>query len=132
MTKQLTSDIYTLSEKLIRQNLENYLTERGWEIEDIRSTNRGIDLNARMHVIRWTIRANCFQLSREGIVVSFVSAIGEIVQRMNDPNRRYSIVLPDIPPFRRLWDRLPDTAKERIQITALFVQSTGNIIEKHT
>jgi hypothetical protein len=132
MTKQITGDFsYILSEKIIRQVLGNYLTERGWEIEEIKATNRGIDLDARMHAIRWTIRSNCFQLSREGIIVSFVSAIGEIVQRMNDPNRKYSIVLPDIPPFRRLWERLPVTAKERIRITVLFVHTSGNVTEKH-
>lgn len=35
---------------------------------------------------------------------------------MNDSEARYSIALPDLEQFRRLWERLPKLAKERTTI----------------
>ena len=57
----------------------------------------------------------------------FLSALGETLQRMDDRNAKYSIALPDLQQFRSLWDRLPDLAKSRTEITALFVDEKGNV-----
>jgi len=59
----------------------------------------------------------------------FIGILGETLQRMNDPASKYSIALPDVQQFRRLWDRLPRLAKQRTQITALFVNADGQVIE---
>ncbi|BDG48321.1 hypothetical protein PspKH34_28820 [Parageobacillus sp. KH3-4] len=48
----------------------------------------------------------------------FLTILGEILQRMEDPYAKYSIALPGIQQFLKLWDRLPLLAKMR---TALFV-----------
>lgn len=59
----------------------------------------------------------------------FLSILGEVLQRMDDPNAKYSIALPDIQQFRNLWRRLPTLAKTRTDITALFVDAQGNVVE---
>lgn len=51
--------------------------------------------------------------------------LDETLQRIDDPQARYSIALPDLPQFRGLWERLPSLAKERTIIDALFVDSGG-------
>jgi len=37
--------------------------------------------------------------------------------------------MPDLPRFRGLWERLPDGAKARVGITALFVRADGTVTE---
>ena len=48
---------------------------------------------------------------------------------MDDPRSKYSIAFPDTEPFRRLWERLPALVKNKIEITALFVNQRGVEIE---
>ena len=57
----------------------------------------------------------------------FIGILGEILQRMNDINARYSIAFPDIEQYRRLWNKLPRLAKERTAIDLILVDETGNI-----
>jgi hypothetical protein len=57
----------------------------------------------------------------------FLAVLGELLQRMDDGNARYSIALPDLSQFRRLWQRLPSLAKERTRISALFVGVSGRV-----
>jgi hypothetical protein len=57
----------------------------------------------------------------------FLSVLGEILQRMDDIEAMYSIALPDIDQYRRLWERLPRLARERTRLTLLLVDSSGHI-----
>jgi hypothetical protein len=50
---------------------------------------------------------------------------------MDDPNAKYSIALPDMKQFRNLWNRFPKLAKERTQISAMFVSTDGSILEEN-
>jgi hypothetical protein len=59
----------------------------------------------------------------------FLAILGEILQRMSDPEAKYSIALPDLGQFRNLWARLPELAKSRTGITILFVNADGDIEE---
>ena len=129
MSRQMMIEPALLSDKLIKQILENYLVARGWDIAVSTVTDRGIDIKAKRDTASWIIRANFFKPPREGIVISFVSVLGEILQRMDDPSKKYSVAFPDIKPFRRLWDRLPTLAKDSMGITALFVNQTGTVNE---
>ena len=53
--------------------------------------------------------------------------MGDALRRMDDPEARYSIALPDMRQYRSLWDRLPALAKKRTRISALFVEGAGAI-----
>jgi hypothetical protein len=59
----------------------------------------------------------------------FLSVLGELLQRMDDPDARYSLALPDMKQFRKLWQRLPQLAKSRTTISALFVDPLGKVEE---
>jgi hypothetical protein len=60
----------------------------------------------------------------------FIAILGELLQRMKDPNAKYSIALPNMEQFVRLWSKLPSLAKERTKISCLFVDVNGKIVEK--
>jgi hypothetical protein len=51
----------------------------------------------------------------------FLSALGELLQRMSDPAATYGLALPDSPQYRGLAARLPALAWQRLRLTALFV-----------
>jgi hypothetical protein len=59
----------------------------------------------------------------------FIGILGETLQRMDDPATVYSIALPDVAQFQRLWYRLPVLAKARTQIAVLFVNDKGDVRE---
>ena len=90
---------------------------------------RGIDIEATKGPSRWIIEVKGCGSLQAMRVNYFVGMLGELLQRMNDPNARYSIALPDMKQFRGLWERLPDLAKSRTTISALFVDASGHIDE---
>jgi hypothetical protein len=117
------------SERQIKKALEGFLTSQGWNTEITWGSTHGIDIEAKRNSDRWIIEVKASESSNPMIVNSFVSVLGKILERMNDPKCKYSIALPDTEPFRRLWERLPILAKNRTGITVLFVQPEGNITE---
>jgi hypothetical protein len=118
-----------LPEKKMKYILEEYLSSQGWEREFSSFDNHDIDLEVRRGEEKWRIEIkSAFTLTHE-IINSFVSVLGQVLQRMDDQHYKYSIALPDTKPFRRLWERLPRLAKSRIGITALFVSESGGVEE---
>jgi len=59
----------------------------------------------------------------------FIGILGETLQRMDDAKAKYSIALPDLKQYRGLWERLPEIAKKRTQISLLLVSGKGEIQE---
>jgi hypothetical protein len=82
---------------------------------------RGADCVAIRGEDRWIIEAKGCWSRRAMRVNYFLAILAETLQRMDDPQTRYSIALPDLAQFRGLWQRPPDLAKERTSLTALFV-----------
>ena len=87
-----------------------------------------MDIEAKRGGERWVIQVR-EEAPNPAIANSFAAVLGHILQKMNDPQSKYSVALPDVTPFRRLWERLPETAKDRTGITALFVDPTGTVTE---
>ena len=80
---------------------------------------RGIDVDAYKGTERWVIEVKGCG-SRSAMRVNyFLSMLGEILQRMDDPNARYSIAFPDMKQYRGLWGRLPKWARRRM-VSVLF------------
>ena len=52
----------------------------------------------------------------------FLRALGELLQRMNDPDARYGLAFPDNRQYRGLVDRLPKLAKQRLGLVVYFVR----------
>jgi hypothetical protein len=118
-----------LSEDDAKRKLQAWLEAAGWKVAVVWGRGRGIDIEARRGDSRWIIEVKGQGKLGAMRVNFFLGALGELLQRMDDPQARYSVALPDLPQFRRLWHRLPTLAKERTQISALFVAGSGQIEE---
>ena len=116
-----------LQEEQIKRILEQYLKSDGWETKIARGNERGIDIDASKKNNRWIIEVKGPGSRPPMMNNYFLAILGELLQRMSDTNARYSIALPNLPKYRRLWDELPSLAKERTQIDALFVNPDGSI-----
>jgi len=118
-----------LSEDAIKKFLEKWLIAQEWKIKIAWGCEHGVDVDATKENNRWMIEVKG-QGSRDAMRVNyFLGILGEMLQRMEDPNAKYSIALPDIQQFRNLWRKLPFLAKSRTGITAIFVDKDGSVIE---
>ena len=116
-----------LQEEEIKKALEDSLNNDGWVTEIAWGTNRGSDIVAVKGTNKWIIEVKGSG-SRPAMQNNyFVSILGEILQRMDDVQAKYSIALPDMPKYRRLWNELPQLAKERTTIDLILVDENGNI-----
>jgi hypothetical protein len=118
-----------LSEDQVKRSLQTWLESSGWQASVVWGRSPGIDIKATKNDQRWIIEAKgCGSLSPMRVNY-FLSILGELLQWMDDPGAHYSIALPDMKQFRRLWQRLPRLAKPRTTISALFVDSRGAVNE---
>lgn len=118
-----------LTEDRLKAVLENWLGASGWSTEIAWAKQRGVDIHAKRGTERWLIEVKGIGSRPEMRVNYFIGILGETLQRMDDPFARYSIALPDMPQFRNLWKRLPQLAKKRTGITALFISAEGEVRE---
>ncbi|MGA2762960.1 MAG: hypothetical protein ABSG17_06315 [Spirochaetia bacterium] len=117
------------TEDQVKKLLVRWLTKNGHEAQVAYGNKHGVDIEARKGRGRWLIEAKGIG-SRPAMRVNyFLSAIGEILQRMDDREAKYSVAFPDDDQFRGLWERLPALAKERMKLSALFVDSKGIVRE---
>ncbi len=123
------SDTQEQSEDKLKHLVRDWLVSKGWDVEVAWARDRGIDIRAFREGKRWIIEVKGIGSLPAMRVNYFLSILGETLQRMDDPDSKYSICLPDVQQFRNLWARLPRLAKRRMQITALFVAVTGEVTE---
>jgi hypothetical protein len=119
-----------ISDKKIKKILSNHLTSLGWDHEISWDISHGVDIEAKRGKNRWIIQVKGAESLHPVVVNNFLLVLGEIFQRMDDPNSKYSVALPDEEPFHRLWKRLPGLAKSRMKLTALFVNPEGKVVEE--
>lgn len=119
----------SLSEDDVKRKLQAWLEGTGWKVTVAWCRGQGIDIDALQSGRRWVIEAKGRGSLDPMRVNYFLGVLGELLQRMNDPGAKYSIALPDLSQFRRLWDRLPELAKRRTGISALFVNDSGRVEE---
>lgn len=117
------------SEDKVKHWVKEWLTSEGWTVEVVWARERGIDIRAVRDGKHWIIEVKGIGSLPAMRVNYFLSILGETLQRMNDAATKYSICLPDVQQFRNLWGRLPKLAKKRTQITALFVDISGQVTE---
>jgi len=123
------ADLMDQSEDKIKHWLKEWLISEGWQVEVAWARDRGIDIRALRDGKRWIIEVKGIGSLPAMRVNYFLGILGETLQRMDDAASKYSICVPDVQQFRNLWARLPKLAKERTQITALFVDVSGRVTE---
>ena len=116
-----------LQEEEIKQVLYDYLCENGWTVTVAWGHQRGIDIDAVKGMERWVIEVKGPGSRPPMYNNYFISMLGEVLQRMDDESARYSIALPDLPKYRRLWGELPQLAKNRTEIDLILVDGNGQI-----
>lgn len=128
-TKQVEIRSSIFKEDNLKQILKDFLHADGWETQIAWGRTPGIDINANRGTQRWIIEVKGLGSLNPMNVNYFLAVLAETLQRMDDPNAKYSIALPDVKQFRNLWDRLPLLAKQRTGITAIFIDELGRINE---
>jgi len=121
-------EVAGLSEDEIKKVLKVWLLEQGWSVKIAMGQARGIDIEAIRGKERWIIEVKGIGSRPQMRVNYFLSILGETLQRMDDPAALYSLALPDLQQFKKLWGRLPTLAKNRTQISVLFVSKSGAVV----
>ena len=128
--KNQNTEMNGLSEDEIKQSIKEYLDKNNWNASIAWGQKPGIDIDAHRNGVRWIIEVKGHGTLNPMRVNYFLAVLGELLQRMDDSNAKYSIALPDLQQFRNLWIKLPRLAKQKTGISCLFVDSTGNIREE--
>ena len=121
-----------LSENKVKEYVEQWLkNEKGYTKVDVKyGRKRGIDVKAERtnSSPEWIIECkgsgNYAQHARYNNY--FISVLGELLQRMNKADSKYSIALPHHQKYERLWGELPREAKTRLKFSAIFVDNEGD------
>jgi hypothetical protein len=114
-------DLEALSEDEIKKVLVGWLDAEGWTTQVAWGRTPGIDIDARRGKTRRIIEVKGPGSRPQMRANYFLGILGETLQRMDDPDAEYFVALPDLPQFRGLWNRLPELAKQRMHIAAIFV-----------
>ncbi|MEX1248175.1 MAG: hypothetical protein WEA61_06790 [Anaerolineales bacterium] len=114
-------------EDSVKATVKTWLEKDGWEVHVAWGHERGADIESRREGQRWIVEVKGRGRHEQMNANYFLSILGQIIQRMDDPAARYSIALPDIPQFRKLWERLPQLAKERTFLSAIFINADGQV-----
>ena len=116
-----------LQEEDVKQILNDWLIANGWKTTVAWGKNHGVDIDAIRNNERWLIEVKGPGSRNEMRVNYFIGILGETLQRMDDEKARYSIAFPDVDQFRRLWQKLPELAKQRTTIDMILVKGNGDI-----
>lgn len=121
------SPLQALSEDEVKRAVSTWLEAGGWHVRVAWGREAGIDIEARKGNDRWIIEAKGSGTSPQMRNNYFLSVLGEILQRIESNDAIYSIALPDIAQYRRLWARLPALARSRTGVTLLLVDNSGTV-----
>lgn len=111
-----------LTEDEVKAAVKEDLVARGYEVEVAWGRAPGVDIVARRHDGRVLLEAKGEAANPPQQVNYFLGAIGELVQRLDDPDARYGLALPDHRQYRGLVKRLPRLAWARLHLVVLFVR----------
>jgi hypothetical protein len=126
---QTKKETPALSEDEVKKLVLKHLESGGWTAETAWGKQHGIDIDARRGKERWIIEAKGCGSRAPMRVNYFLSALGELLQRMDDKAAKYSIAVPDMEAYTALWSKLPEPAKKRTGISCLFVNANGTVTE---
>lgn len=116
-----------ISEDAVKAAVRDFLAAQGLHVEVRWGRDRGVDITATGPNERWIIEAKGEVVSPQQQGNYFLGALGELVQRMDDPHARYALALPDTARCRGLVRRLPGLARQRLSLTVFFVHRDGTV-----
>ena len=123
-----------LTEDSVKTAVKAYLEGAGWSVTVAWGRNHGVDIGAHRDGEHLYLEAKGEATNSAQQANYFIGALGELVQRLRDPTARYGLALPDNQQFRRLAERLPPLAHERLNLVIMFVdrqdKSTITLLQK--
>lgn len=115
-----TSDFLTEDE--VKSAVKDLLKREGFTVHVAWGRTQGVDVDARHpDGRRWQIEAKGEVAPGPQQVNYFLNALGELIQRMDNPHASYALALPDNRQYRGLVDRLPDLAFQRLRLHVFWV-----------
>lgn len=117
-------DLSRITEDEVKAAVRDYLEGQGYAVEVAWDRTRGIDIdarhpNGRRHVIEAKAETG---VSGAQQVNYFLGALGELLQRMDDPDACYGIALPANRQYQGLVNRLPQLARDRLDLNIFWVE----------
>lgn len=101
--------------------VKTWLEEHGWTY----SENKGF-IEAESGAKKWVINVQGIKRGRKQTLPVKLS---EVIKHINDVNARYSIAFNDSLTYRRQWNEIPETVKERLNMSVILADKKGNITE---
>lgn len=119
-----------ITEDEVKEAVRSHLAEQGFEVTVAWGRTLGIDVDAKHPDGRHFIIEAKAEVGHNGPqqVNYFLGMLGELIQRMTDPDARYGIALPDNRQYRGLVDRLPALARERLELLVFWVARTDGAL----
>lgn len=113
-----------LTEDEIKAAVRQRLIAGGYHVRVAWGRERGIDIEATRAETpdRLVIEAKGEAALQPQQANYFLGALGELIQRMDDPSARYGLALPDNRQYRGLVQRLPALVWTRLSLIAFFVR----------
>jgi hypothetical protein len=117
-----------ITEDEVKEAVRAYLAADGFAVEVAWGRAPGIDIVAqhadgRRYVIEAKAEVGIAGAQQHNY---FVGMLGELIQRMDDPEAIYAIALPDNRQYRGLVNRLPGLAKKRMTLAVFWVDRTSD------
>jgi hypothetical protein len=102
---------------------------RCYDVDVAWGRTRGPDIAARRPGQRLVVEAKGqVRTPRPQQVNYFLGALGELLQRMDDPAATYGLALPDHRQYRGLVNRLPTLLRQRLGLVVNFVSRERDAI----
>jgi biotin operon repressor len=103
-----------VTEDEVKATVQTFLKAHGYSVKVAWGRERGVDIEAHGPDGRMLIEAKGDAPTPQMQGNYFLGALGELLQRMDDPEAHYALALPDNPRFRGLLERLPLLAVKRL------------------
>lgn len=113
-----------IEEDAVKRAVKAHLELASYTVDVAWGRQHGVDIEASRPGSRLIIEAKGEVSSQPQQTNYFIGALGELVQRMSDPEATYGLALPDTPVLRRLVGRLPAYGRNQLNLTLYWVSRT--------
>lgn len=110
------------NEGFVQNTIESYFDKKGFIKESIPYTDyAGVHMETRE---KWRVEAKGLT---GNVGLDFRTGLGQLIQRMDDPNANYGIAIPNIPSYLRQVEQIKPWVREKIQLHILVINEDGGV-----
>lgn len=113
-----------MRENEVEKYIREHLRRNGWAVKP-RKNKFGIDIEAIKDNRKAIIEVKGCGAHTTAMSNNFNNVFGQILKDMQDKNAEYYVAFPHIQPYIRLWEGIPDLAKNRISVNVIWVDANG-------